>query len=222
LEKEIYNNLIQVLHREQFMNEKQNCNEKEVFKKDTFKNKYTLNNNKSTGGSLKIEQLKDTLFAESKRIFPINGINLVSLIVTPRKLIQITIMKKGGITIDDCQYISKIFQPLIPEDYDFQVQSPGIGFEIRPDTKDIELLTLFEQQPVKIFYYEEDRDNAEVNDNNKKVFEASGTFSIVTDGLILKKFSNKKKNKDNEEIELLQVPFNRIIKIKTTFFSEEI
>ncbi|HQJ40623.1 MAG TPA: hypothetical protein PK449_03600, partial [Exilispira sp.] len=84
------------------------------------------------------------------------------------------------------------------------------------------LLTLFEQQPVKIFYYEEDRDNAEVNDNNKKVLEASGTFSIVTDGLILKKFSNKKKNKDNKEIELLQVPFDRIIKIKTTFFSEEI
>ena len=94
--------------------------------------------------------------------------------------------------------------------------------EIRPGTKEFELLSLFEQLPVKVFYYEENRDNSEVNDNNKKVLEASGTFSIVTDGLILKKFSNKKKNKDNKEIELLQVPFDRIIKIKTTFFSEEI
>ncbi|HQQ19308.1 MAG TPA: hypothetical protein PK520_04405 [Exilispira sp.] len=201
---------------------KKDGNKKEVFKKDTFKDKNTLNNNKLTEGLLNIEQFKNTLLSESKSIFPINGINLVSLVITPRKLVQITIMKKGGITIDDCQYISKIFQPLIPEDYDFQVQSPGIGFEIRPGTKEFELLSLFEQLPVKVFYYEENRDNSEVNDNNKKVLEASGTFSIVTDGLILKKFSNKKKNKDNKEIELLQVPFDRVIKIKTTFFSEEI
>lgn len=119
-------------------------------------------------------------------------------------------MKKGGVSIDDCKFVSSIISSYIAGDYDLQVQSPGIGFEIKKDN--FNLLNLFIGQPVKVFYKTVRDDNVVKNniDNNTdnelnidqdsfkidNVLEVEGTLTFVDKVISIKKFSNSnKKNK---------------------------
>jgi ribosome maturation factor RimP len=185
------------------------------------------------------KNLFEALSQKFSEIFPVNDIHLISINVTSRKAVIVTIMKKGGITLDDCKYVSSIITSFIPDDYDLQVQSPGIGFEIRKDS--FNLLDLFLQTPVKIFYNK-------IIEDKEIVKEEEGILTFIDKSISIKKFEKNKKNKkklkkindiDNAIKELknsnlnnnfdestdqniISIPLDKIIKVKTTFYPEEI
>jgi len=182
------------------------------------------------------KNLFEALSQKFSEIFPVNDIHLISINVTSRKAVIVTIMKKGGITLDDCKYVSSIITSFIPDDYDLQVQSPGIGFEIRKDS--FNLLDLFLQTPVKIFY-------KKIIEDKEIVKEEEGILTFIDKSISIKKFEKNKKNKkkindiDNAIKELknsnlnnnfdkstdqniISIPLDKIIKVKTTFYPEEI
>lgn len=174
------------------------------------------------------KDLSEKLNQKFLEIFPVNDINLISFNVTSRKLVIVTIMKKGGILIDDCKFISSLINQYIPDDYDLQVQSPGIGFEIKREN--FIILDLFIDLPVKVFY----------KDDNVNVKEIEGILTFVGKFISIKmfgkdknKFSQKAKRninkginksitEDDEGKNIISLPIESIIKVKTTFYPEEI
>ncbi|MFN3411824.1 MAG: hypothetical protein ACK4YF_06685 [Exilispira sp.] len=199
----------------------------------------------------------DNLNQKLQKIFPINEIHLISIKINSHKSIIITIMKKGGVSIDDCKLVSSIISSYIPDDYDLQVQSPGIGFEIKKDN--FNLLNLFIGLPVKVFYKAFNSENIVKNniynnidknsdndlnfnqDNFKAytVLESEGTLTFVDRVVSIKKFSNNNKknisksvkNRESKssndilnikEEDIITISLDRIIKIKTTFYPEEL
>jgi len=164
--------------------------------------------------------LSEKLEKEFSQSFPINDIHIISLKVTARKAIVITIMKKGGVTIDDCKFVSSYISKYIPDDYDLQVQSPGIGLEIRPDSFNI--LNLFIQTPIKVFYNDE-------KEGKNIVKEVEGILTFIDKFVCLKEFDiTNKKNKKNqkydaiEDEKVISIQLEKIIKIKTIFYPEEL
>ena len=160
-----------------------------------------------------------TLNKKFLEIFPVNDIHLISFNVTSRKAVIITIMKKGGITLDDCKLISSIVNQFIPDDYDLQVQSPGIGYEIRKEN--FHILELFLQNPIKIFY-------SETIGEKQVTKEIEGILTFVDKSVSIKRFEKSKRKKDkknkiDEDDNLIfSIPLENIVKIKTTFYPEEI
>ena len=186
-------------------------------------------------GNNNFKSVFEELKQKFSEIFPINDIHLISLNIGSRKTILVTIMRKGGITLNDCKFVSSILSGYIPEDYDLQVQSPGIGFEIRKDSFNI--LELFLHTPVKIFY-------TDIMEDKEKTIEEEGILTFVDKSISIKKFEKNKKNKkklkkigdidnttknlqnnilgNNNYQNIISIPLDRIIKVKTTFFPEEI
>lgn len=176
--------------------------------------------------NLSPKALTEQLSQKFLEIFPVNGIHLISLNVTARKLVLLTIMKKGGILLDDCQYISSLVNQYIPDDYDLQVQSPGIGYEIK--IENFGFLDLFIDSPIKVFY----------KDNNSNIKEIDGILTFVDKVISIKKFDKDKRKtfkkakqksmnkiveENGKELEnIISIPKDSIIKIKTTFYPEEI
>jgi len=161
------------------------------------------------------KNLTEIIKEKSSEIFPLKDIHIVSFSVTARKAVVITIMKKGGISIEDCKLVSSLIGQYIPDDYDLQVQSPGIGFEIRKDS--FNLLELFLQTPIKIFY-------KDFSNGKEVVNEIEGILTFIDKAVYLKKFEKKdkiKKTKKDEET-IISIEFEKIVKVKTTFYPEEI
>ncbi len=162
------------------------------------------------------KDLQDRLKEIFSEIFPVKDIFLISYSVTARKAVMVTIMKKGGVSIDDCKFVSTLISKHIPDDYDLQVQSPGIGFEIKEEN--FNLLELFLQTPIKIFYKDYIQDKPVTK-------EIEGILTFIDKTVSIKVSEKNKKNKKEKKMEnesIFSIDLNKVIKIKTTFYPEEI
>lgn len=85
--------------------------------------------------------LEDLLFKELEKITEPQGIEIVELRAYRGKgalNIEAVIYKKSGVTIDDCERITRlfnaklqIFEPLEEENYFLQISSPGLTRELK-------------------------------------------------------------------------------------------
>lgn len=129
-----------------------------------------------------------------KKIFPFDDIFLLKFELLPLKKIILTIGKKNGITINDCEKISKIVHSIIGNEYYLQVQSSGIGWniDINSDTA-----IIFLNEKVKLSYLD--------NSINKIKNIKGKLVSIQNQNIEIEKNGNK-----------LYIPKKNIKKIKTT------
>lgn len=134
-----------------------------------------------------------TIEEKIKNIFPFDNILLLKLDILPAKKIILTIGKKKGATLDDCEKISKVVRPIIGDEYYLQVQSTGIGWKIDVNSKTSDI---FIGEKVKITF---------VKDGKTKTEEGI-LKSIDAEKVTIKTLKN--------EITILK---ENIKKLKTTF-----
>ena len=132
-----------------------------------------------------------TLEDKIKNIFPVDNILLLKIDLLPSKKVVLTIGKKDGITLDDCEKISKIIHPIIGDDYYLQVQSSGIGWNIDINS---DSSFIFLDQTVKITYSKDGKTKTE-----------KGILKSIEENCIIIETKNKK----------IKIDKNNIIKLKT-------
>jgi len=79
--------------------------------------------------------------------FPINGIDLLECSISKEKNIVLTIAKKGGVSVEDCESVSRALFEEIPDEYSLQVQSPGLDYKFK-----FEDYEYFLEQKIRVKY----------------------------------------------------------------------
>ena len=162
--------------------------------------------------------MEDVIMNELKKVTDPLNIKVVELFVKENRsglLINVVIEKDGGVTIDDCERVTRllndrlsILDELEVYNYRLQVSSPGLSRVF----KNREEYNIFKSRDVKIILKEplEEYLNENKESKNSKM---SNKINKIYEGILLgiKDDTVKIKDYDNR---IIEIPFNKIQKTK--------
>ena len=156
--------------------------------------------------------LKDIIMNELIKVVKPLDIKVVELLVKENKSglsINVVIEKGGGVTIDDCEKVTRLLndrlsmlQELEVENYRLQVSSPGLSRVFKKKDE----YNIFKSRNVKIILKEPLNSNSEKLVNNL-------TDSLIYEGTLLGLEDDIVKIRDNTD-RIVEIPYDKIQKTK--------